>query len=148
MNGVSKVLNISIIDISFVKQVVSSANGTEIVVTDQSAWTEIPIGHDPVTARIDATNQDAGILYTCSFEAKVPARNDNREVMNKIAKIRNGLAKLKCASGEVYLFGTKEFPLNITTLIAIGNYPGAFNGYIVSASATETRQPQLVSVLL
>lgn len=144
MIGISKVLSISVIEISFVKQVVSSNYGTEIVATDPSAWTEIPIGHEPVTTRVDAANQDAGILYTCSFEAKVPANNGNREIMNKIAKIKNGLAKLKCASGEVYLFGTKEYPLNITTLVAIGNYPGAFNGYIVSASATGTRQPQIV----
>jgi len=103
----------------------------------------LPFYFTPQTGELQIVPKlsDAGTIYTCTLQSRVPKDQPESTAFISILQDRWFLIRVTDANGIVRLIGTLDFPAQFSARISIPPSPSGYNGYDTTFTSQQLTLP-------
>ncbi len=113
-----------------------------IILKNNTEWLAIPVGKYGVTANIQPSETDAGIVYSVNISIQIPRQNVDVELMSLIRTILKGgiIFRYKIFSGDKFILGSPRFPLRGKIEVIHAQQASGFSGCRITLTGKQLVQ--------
>lgn len=120
-----------------------SGNTAAIVLTDGASWKKLSHQHNGIKPSVIVTNPDAGKLCTISGSIVLKRTDPSLEMLRKNKYI---LLRITSANKEVKVYGTDEYPIQVSLSPLSPATTSGFAGYELALSGSQEFEPLSLTV--
>jgi hypothetical protein len=114
-----------------------------VVLADGASWKKLSNQKNGIKPSVTVTNPDAGKLATISGSIVLKRTDPNLDILRKNKYI---LLRITSANREVKIYGTDEYPVQVSLSPLSPATPSGFSGYDLALSGSQEFEPLFLTV--
>jgi hypothetical protein len=120
-----------------------SGNTAAVVLIAGASWKKLFHQHNGIKPSVSVTNPDAGKLAAISGSIILKRTDPNLDILRKNKYI---LLRITSANKEVKIYGSDEYPVQVSLSPLSPATPSAFSGYDLALSGSQEFEPLFLAV--